>query len=184
MAFYDGEEDIERAELYRLFAGIFMKEPSDELILQVKEMFRMSFEDSPVNIGIDFVNIFLRPDGRLMPCESLYNYPLGDRPGLWGRAAEEVQEFYGAAGLVMGEEMSLMPDHISMEMLFMSYLIENGLSELQWRFLDEHLVKWIPEYCDEVRRHAGTVFYKEVANIVKEFILSEHDALGGEQNGT
>ena len=177
MTFYDGEEDIERAEIYRLFAGIFMKEPSEELMLQLKEMFLMKFEDSPEEIRMDFVNIFLSPDNRLIPCESLYNYSLGDRPRLWGRAAAEVQEFYGAAGLVMGEEMSLMPDHISMEMLFMSYLIENGLSELQWKFLDEHLVKWIPEYCDEVRRHAGTVFYKEVANVLKEFILSEHELM-------
>ncbi|HCZ11721.1 MAG TPA: hypothetical protein DHV16_05600 [Nitrospiraceae bacterium] len=184
MPFYDNEEDIERAELYRLFAGIFMKEPSDELILHAKDMFQMKFEEMPGEIRVDFMNVFLRPDGRFMPCESLYNYPLGDRPGLWGRAAEEVQALYGSTGLVMGEETGLMPDHISMEMLFMSYLIENGLHDLQWKFLDEHLVRWIPEYCDEVRRHAGTVFYKEVANVMKEFILSEYEALGGERNGT
>ncbi|MDI6727909.1 MAG: molecular chaperone TorD family protein [Thermodesulfovibrionales bacterium] len=173
MALYDNVEDIERAELYRLFAGLFIHEPTDEIIIQLKDMFQMKFADSPQEIRIDFASIFLGPDGRLMPYESFYNYPLGDRPRLWGKAAEEVQSFYISAGIVMDEEINLIPDHISAEMLFMSYLIENGILELQKRFLEEHLVKWIPEYCNELQKYASTGFYKEVANIIKEFILSE-----------
>lgn len=176
MAFYDNEEDIERAELYRLFASLFMNEPSDEMIIQVKEMFQMKSSESPPQIRMDFANIFLRPDLHMAPYESLYNYPLGDRPRLPGKAAEEVQLFYIAAGLIVDEEINIMPDHISAELIFMSYLIENGRSDLQMRFLDDHLAKWIPEYCDEVSRHAGTTFYKEIANILKEFILSEVEA--------
>jgi TorA maturation chaperone TorD len=64
-------------------------------------------------------------------------------------------------------------------MLFMSYLIENGISELQKRFLEEHLAKWIPEYCSELQKYAAAVFYKEVANIIKEFILSEQELMSG-----
>jgi TorA maturation chaperone TorD len=173
VALYDNVEDIERAELYRLFAGLFIHEPTDEIIIQLKDMFQMKFADSPQEIRIDFASIFLGPDGRLMPYESFYNYPLGDRPRLWGKAAEEVQSFYISAGIVMDEEINLIPDHISAEMLFMSYLIENGILELQKRFLEEHLVKWIPEYCNELQKYASTGFYKEVANIIKEFILSE-----------
>jgi len=111
--------------------------------------------------------------------ESLHNYPLGDRPRLWGKAAEEVQAFYISAGIVMDEEINLIPDHISAEMPFMSYLIKNGISELQKKFLEDHLVKWIPEYCNELQKYAGTVFYKEIANILKEFILSEHGLMSG-----
>jgi TorA maturation chaperone TorD len=55
----------------------------------------------------------------------------------------------------------------------MSYLIENGVLETQKKFLERHLVKWIPEYCDMIENHAGTIFYKEIANILKEFLLSE-----------
>ncbi len=177
MPFYDDEESIERVELYKLFASVFIGQPSDELIFQLKDMFQMKFADSPHEIRMDFARIFLGPNGRLMPYESLYNYPLGDRPRLWGRAAEEVQSFYISAGIVMDEEISLIPDHISAEMLFMSYLVENGISELQKKFLEEHLVKWIPEYCNELQKYAGTTFYKEVANILKEFILSEHELM-------
>jgi TorA maturation chaperone TorD len=179
VAFYDNVEDIERAELYRLFAGLFINEPSDEIVIQLKDIFQMKFADSPQEIRMDFARIFLGPDGRLIPCESLYNYPLGDRPRLWGKAAEEVQASYISAGVVMDEETGLIPDHISAEMLFMSYLIENGISELQKKFLEDHLVKWIPEYCSELQKYAGTGFYKEIANILKEFILSEHELMSG-----
>jgi TorA maturation chaperone TorD len=179
VAFYDNVEDIERAELYRLFAGLFIHEPTDEIVIQLKDMFQMKFADSPQEIRMDFARIFLGPDGRLMPYESLHNYPLGDRPRLWGKTAEEVQAFYISAGIVMDEEINLIPDHISAEMLFMSYLIENGISELQKRFLEEHLAKWIPEYCNELQKYASTVFYKEIANILKEFILSEHGLMSG-----
>ncbi len=79
----------------------------------------------------------------------------------------------------MDEEINLIPDHISAEMPFMSYLIKNGISELQKKFLEDHLVKWIPEYCNELQKYAGTVFYKEIANILKEFILSEHGLMSG-----
>lgn len=178
MAFYDNVEDTERAELYRLFAGLFINEPPDETVMQLKDIFKMKFADSAQEIRMDFARIFLGPDRRLMPYESLYNYPMRDRPRLWGRAAEEVQAFYRSAGIMMDEEINLIPDHISAELLFMSYLIENGIPELQKKFLEEHLARWIPEYCNELQKYAGTVFYKEVANILKEFILSEHELMG------
>lgn len=177
MTFYDDAEDIERAELYKLFAGLFMSAPSDELVIHAKEVLQLKSDESPQQIRMDFENIFLRHDLHIAPYESLYNYPLGDRPRLWGKAAEEVQTFYITTGIVMDEEINLMPDHISAEMLFMSYLIENGILELQKKFLEEHLVKWIPEYCNELQRHASTFFYKEIANILKEFILSEHELM-------
>ncbi len=177
MPFYYNVEDIERAELYRLFAGLFIDEPSDEMLMQLKEVFQMKFADSPQEIRIDFAHIFLSPGGHLLPYESFYNYPLGEKPGLWGKATEEVQLFYSSAGIMMDEDISLIPDHISAELFFMSYLVENGLSGLQQRFLEDHLSKWIPEYCGEVQKHAGTNFYKEIANILKEFILSEHELM-------
>jgi len=82
VAFYDNVEDIERAELYRLFAGLFIHEPTDETVIQLKDMFQMRFADSPQEIRMDFARIFLGLDGRLMPYESLHNYPLAGNRGI------------------------------------------------------------------------------------------------------
>ena len=45
MLHYDNEEDLERAELYTLFAGFFMKEPTVGMLMQVSEIFQMKFND-------------------------------------------------------------------------------------------------------------------------------------------
>jgi TorA maturation chaperone TorD len=172
MAIID-EEDIERAELYRLFASLFSREPSDELIYQFREMFQMTFNEPPQEIRMDFTALF--SGHRLLPNESLYNYPPHDIPRLWGRATEEVEAFYNSVGLTIDEEINLIPDHISAELLFMSYLIDNRLLNEQKSFMEKHLLQWIPQYCDELNRQASTGFFKEVALLLKEFILTDYE---------
>ncbi len=172
-------EEIERARLYRLFSSLFMKEPAEDVLVQLKEMFRMKFEDTPEEIAADFAGLFLSPEMHLSPHESLYNYSIDETPKLWGKATEEVQANYRAAGLMIDEEASLLPDHVGVELLFMSYLVENGLSEQQKPFMEEHLIRWVPDYCDEVEKHAQTTFYRETAALVKEFLISEHEQLIG-----
>jgi TorA maturation chaperone TorD len=169
-----GDEDTERAELYKLFSELLMAEPSEETVLQAKEIFQMKFDTPSDEIRKDFARIFLSPDLHPAPYESLYNFSVGEKPGLWGKATGEVSACYEAAGLTLDEETALIPDHLALELLFMHYLIQNGLGEKQKMFLKEHLL-WVNEYCEEVKKHAATAFYKEVAKILKEFILSEQN---------
>lgn len=57
----NNDYDMERSEIYRLFANLFMTDPSDEIITQMKDIFQMDFNDSMSDIIIDFTNIFLGP---------------------------------------------------------------------------------------------------------------------------
>jgi anaerobic sulfite reductase subunit A len=168
------DEDAERAELYRLFSDLFMREPTEETLLRAKELFQMKLAASPDELQRDFARIFLSQDLHPSPYESLYNFSVGEKPRLWGKATEEVNAFYEASGLFLDEETNPVPDHLALELLFMNYLIQNGLVEQQGMFLKEHLF-WVPEYCDEVQKHAATPFYREVAKILKEFMLSEQE---------
>lgn len=173
MEIYENE-DAERAELYKLFSDLFMSEPSEETLLQARETFQMKFDTPPDEIRKDFARIFLSPDLHPSPYESLYNFSVGEKPGLWGKATGDVNAFYEAAGLTLDEETTVIPDHLALELLFMHYLIQNRLVEKQKIFLKEHLL-WVNEYCEEVQKHAATPFYKEVGKILKEFILSEQE---------
>jgi TorA maturation chaperone TorD len=178
MEFY-GNEEIDRAELYKLLSALFVEEPQEEVILRIKEMLRMEFDDTLQEIRTDFVGLFMRPDLHLSPHESLHSYPLGETPGLWGRATYEVQESYRSAGLMIDEESEIIPDHLGAELLFMSYLIGNDLAAQQRKFMDDHLFRWVPEFCDEIEKHAATTFYREVAILLKEFVVSDHAELSG-----
>lgn len=171
------EDNELRANTYRLLAGLFLKEPDEDVLATMKEDLEMTFDDSPEDIALDFMHIFSGPGEHLSPYESLYNYPIGSKPALWGKAAEDAQSFYQAAGLVLDEEANMLPDHISAELLFMSYLAEKKDPELQKRFLDEHVMKWVPQFCDKVTDFAYTTFYKELAWLTKDFIEAEYKEL-------
>jgi len=177
MEFYEDEE-FERAKLYKLFSPLFMQEPTDEILVQVRDIFETKFNDTSDEIRMDFVYLFSDAAGHLPPYESLYNYAIWDGAKLWGKATEEVQKSYSRAGLVLDEEIELIPDHLSVELLFMSYLIERGLREHQKNFLQEHLSLWIPGYCDDIREHAQTAFYQSVAALLKEDILIDCEEFG------
>lgn len=171
------ENDRERAELYRFFAVCFMMLPTDEVLMQFRDMFRVRFSETQAEIGMDFAHIFIGPWKHLPPYESVYSFSPGDIPGSWSRIAREVQAFYRSTGLVLHQQADLSPDHLSAELLFMSYLTENDLMEYQRIFFERHLFRWVPDYCDLVYGHAFTSFYKEVANLLKKFILFEYEEL-------
>ena len=78
-------------------------------------------------------------------------------------------------GLTIDEEISLIPDHISAELFFMSYLIENRFLKEQKYFMEKHLLQWIPAYCEELNKQASTTFFKEVSMLLKEFIITDYE---------
>lgn len=178
MEFFYDDDELERANFYRLFSSLFIRDPADQTLIEIEDIFGLKFHDTANEIRADFTHLFSEPAGHLPPYESLYNYPLWDKPRLWGKATEEVQRFYQLSGIVIDEETDLIPDHISAELLFMSYLIDNGYIEHQKRFLQNHLFAWIPLYCDEVKRQAQTSFYKQIASLLREFIVIECEEFG------
>jgi TorA maturation chaperone TorD len=173
------EDDApDRTYFYKLFSPLFLRVPDDETLEGIKEIFEIKFGDSSDEIQIDFSNLFSDTGGRLPPYESLYNYPLSDKPRLEGTATQEVAALYEATGITIDEDIRLVPDHLSVELFFMSYLIENDLIEEQKFFLENHLLVWVPDYCDEIKRIARTSFYKRIAELLTEFILDECEEFG------
>ena len=98
--------------------------------------------------------------------------------GVREKITESVTGAYYGAGLTFEEEYELVPDHISLEFLFMSYLIDINNRELQGKFLEEHIANWVPYFCDEVSKQAKTLFYREIAGITKDFIELEYKVIG------
>ena len=156
MPTFQNDNEIERADLYKLVATLFLQAPTDDVLVELGGIGGIKIEESAHVIGHDFHDLFVH---NTVPFyESFYNYPLGEAPKILGRATLEVRRFYESAGLTMEEELQIVPDHISAELLFMSYLAENERIDEQRTFIEEHLIKWVPVFCDEVWEHAKTVF--------------------------
>lgn len=78
-------------------------------------------------------------------------------------------------------------DHVSFELDYMAVLCRRTARELerddadavlaylakQQEFLERHVLRWIPNLCDDVIRRARTSFYRDLAEMTKAFIGEE-----------
>jgi len=164
-------ERYERAELYRLFSGLFLHEPSDEFIFHMKEIFLLTFDDPIEHIRRDFNNLFVY-NRELLPLESIQRKEIFS-----DYLVKDIERFYHRAGIMLDDEISLPPDHLSTELIFLSYLIETELNDTFKRFFEEHIMSWVPEYCAKIKEHSRTGFYKESIAVLEEFLETESEAL-------
>lgn len=164
------ESNSERAESYRILADLFFEPPDAETLRSIKEDLELDSKESEHDILADFDDLFVYPGGKLPPLESLH--------AEGKNITESVTRAYYSAGLTFEEEYELVPDHISLEFLFMSYLIDINNRELQGKFLEEHIANWVPYYCDAVSKQANTLFYREIAGIARDFVELEHEVVG------
>lgn len=169
----------ELAQTYKVLAHLFTTLPNEELIEQMQKELELDIKEPLDAIIEDYTRLFYGPSDTIPPIESLYHYK--DAPSMWNQTTESVSDFYHFCGLDLDEEQTeLPPDHIAIEFLFISYLIENDMVDELRAFFDEHIMKWIPQYCDVMQEKAQTEFYKEIAAITKEIILSDYEEMAGE----
>lgn len=169
---YLEESDSDRSDAYRLLSDLYFKPPSADDLESIREDLELSATDSDYEIRKDFDLLFPYPGGKLPPLESLYTIP--PDPFLLGA----ILGVYADAGLTIDEDFRAFPDHISLEFLFMSYMIDTKKTELQVSFLEEHLMNWVPYYCEAVIKAAGTAFYREIAGITMSFLSGEYENIG------
>jgi TorA maturation chaperone TorD len=163
-------EDTDRAEAYKMLADIFFEPPEGESLAAIKEDFSLDSEDGEEEIRNDFAGLLAYPGGKMPPLESLFS-------AIGNTAVGEVIGLYLEAGLTIEEDFQPMPDHISLEFLFMSYLIETEKPELQREFFEGHIMTWVPDYCGKLKSGAKTLFYREIAQIVVDFLNGEHEEM-------
>jgi TorA maturation chaperone TorD len=164
-------EKADRSEAYRILSDLFMKAPDAGTLEEIREELGLTAEEDAGEVLAEYSSLLAYPGGIFPPVESLFPGGSGwDAPGA-------VLEYYARAGLTLAEELQLPPDHLSLELLFVSYLIDSDKPDLLERFLEEHIMNWVPYYCDELAKQASTVFYRGVAKITKEFLEIEYEGL-------
>jgi TorA maturation chaperone TorD len=153
------------------------------------EIFSVSMEKSiqtysEEELSVEYARLFLGPfETKAPPYGSLYLD--GDRK-VMGDSTLEVIRFYEAAGLSRNKDCMDLPDHIAVELEFMSYLIYKEAEALeksdfvtaldmikkQERFLDQFLGRWIIEFCDKIKASTDNGFYLALADCASLFVTS------------
>lgn len=164
------DDPAERSDAYRLLADLFSKHPQDDDLEVIKRDLELGSGENAAEILDEFNSLLRYPGGKLAPIESLYSEAVDVD------IVTSVSGFYASAGLMIEEEFEAPPDHLSLELLFISYLVDTEDLTMMENFLDEHIMNWVPYYCKELKRQAQTVFYGEIADITRNFLESEYNS--------
>lgn len=155
------------------------------------------FQENPPDqlaedLAIEYTRLFIGPGPRISPHESLHLVAAdASENALWGRETVQVKRFVEAAGLNYDEGFSGLPDHISAEFELMQKLAEResqawsegeenaagSCQNAQKQFFTEHLIKWIPVFCDKVMENTELTFFHQMAAVTKDFMELERENL-------
>ena len=202
----DVETATARSNLYGLLASVYWAEPTLALLKEIKSpAFKkalkeagagldMDFGDQPDDdqleaLAIEYARLFIGPGGHIAPYAAIYLG--GEGASLWGPETAWVKGFIENAGFDYKPDYHDLPDHIAVELEFMQEIIarearalEKGdaaeagdLQRIEEEFLTRHLVKWVPEFCRKIEGEAELPFYKKIAILTRDFLVSEIDEL-------
>ncbi|ASA24559.1 TorD/DmsD family molecular chaperone [Paenibacillus donghaensis] len=102
-----------------------------------------------------------------------------------GRAEEfcnVIADVYASAGIVFKKCSGEADDHIAMELEFMAVMHERmlynsfsvrsamELLEIQERFLEDHLLRWTPIFCERLNAATGSPLYLGLSHMLEEFL--------------
>lgn len=147
-----------------------------ELRLRDKVLEMINLLESNPGLTDDYSRIF--ESGNVSPYESDYIYDVRSPSKLYLKA--DVSGFYRALGMRSGGEM---PDHISVELEFVSFTLlkeaysllksdgKSGLvRDLRRKFLDEHLSRWLGKLDGRLRSHTDNKLYIDLVGLTIESI--------------
>ena len=180
------------AERLRQIKGPDIKEVLSEMGIQY-EIFSKKDQDQLLeDLAVEYARLFLGPDKHISPHEAVHHQrDDGDWGAHWGGSTVDVKKFIETTGLEYKQEYSGMPDHISVELDFMKEAAgreAQAIEEKDWegalycqkmekKFICDHLIKWIPAFCDKIISQAEISFYGDLADVTKDFITLESEEI-------
>ena len=175
----------ETKEMEEKFGNIITGSDSYSQLMEYKNKAEKDKEDEELKYRVEFAHLFLLPEG-VRPYESVYR---GKKKLLMDKPWEEVKNFYRKVGVVKDKEEHHPEDHISVELGFMSFISHltaesleeerdvSPLVKLQIEFLQEHLLKWLPQLKDNILENKYADIYRPLVKLVEEFLQTDIDNL-------
>lgn len=104
-----------------------------------------------------------------------------------------VSDFYRSYGWKSTFSDSMPDDHIGIELLFLTLMIEKYLElddeachiemrkEIQ-RFIDNHLMSWVPDWNKSIQEHSSTLSYKGIGTLIQACIEDLYVIMEGKEH--
>ncbi|UCF91964.1 MAG: molecular chaperone TorD family protein [Desulfobacterales bacterium] len=153
----------------------------------LKSALENKFDPDPLKV--EYAKLFVGPFSiAAPPYGSVY---LESPRQLMGDTTQDALRRYRAAGLEIARDFKDAPDHITVELEFMSFLIFKAIEassnsnaeekvhylETQKSFFENHLGAWVLEFVDAVVKSAETAFYQNLAKTTAAFLKKDGKAI-------
>jgi TorA maturation chaperone TorD len=140
---------------------------------------------SDEQLKVAYAKLFVGPFAlAAAPYGSVY---LDEGARVMGDSTMAVVKWYEQEGLVRSDDCKDLPDHIAIELEFVSYLICKEIGELensdpdaakayankQQSFSNELLCPWVPEFCEKIKQGTDNAFYTALAECASTVIGQE-----------
>lgn len=194
-----------KADVFRLLA-VFFYEPEKDLYIEEQVIENLAGavtehfpEVAPVaqalmtalhtsdqkDLLLDYARLFLGPFEPLAyPYGSIY---LDGQKQVMGDSTLAAKEYYARHGVELDESLTVLPDHIAIELEFLYLLCfreEQALEaedhpahantvDARRNFSDQHLGRWISAFASRVKQHADTDFYRLLAALCEHCVLTQ-----------
>ncbi len=146
--------------------------------------YQMPEEELVETLGLEFVRLFVGPGSHISAHESVFAESDSGIGGLWGATTVKVKNFIETAGLDYRPEFSGVPDHVSVELEFMQKLAEAEADKwrlqnqdgaqfcqiVQCKFIEQHLLNWVPQFCDAVLEKAEIPLYRVMSTLMRNYL--------------
>lgn len=196
-----------RSKLYGFLAMIFHREVTAETLATMRKPdFQTALaaasafiaEEPPgsdddrllEDLAVDYTKLFVGPGKHVSPHASVH---LGGENGeLWGVSTTAVKNYIESLGFEFEPDYRGLPDHVSIELELMERLTRAEAGawrsgdgeavvhclEVQQTFLEQHLLMWLPGFCEKIVTMASLAFYREMAELTSAFVGWEREEVG------
>ena len=169
------EEYIEsQGEEKDILKGFIEKERSENLLEELKDEYGRLFSGLSQD-SISLVESSYKPWTEDPHCPLPF---ASERGLLMGDSALHLLEVYNQCGLEASEEFKGCPDHMAMELEFLSYLYRWATDVEIKLFIEDHL-NWIPFLKEELNRRDPHPFYVSALEVLALFVNREGERLEG-----
>ncbi len=153
-----------------------------EALRQVQSALDMSLSEATLErLNVEMTRLMEGPG--LTPAVPYASYYL-NRQQLMGPAAQATRRFYLSWGVVP-EQGTIPPDHIALQLGFLSFLAEQTLKEekredalrASFIFLRDHLLPWLPQFCAALESNAREPFFGALSRFTRQVVMIDEEWL-------
>lgn len=182
--FYQPQKALfEKENLLSNLTG-FLQETCPEAAAFSSLMEESFLQSSDKDLEVEYARLFVGPFELIAPpYGSIY---LDGNRRVMGDSTMEVIKTYQAEGLSRSEDFKDLPDHIAVELEFMSFLIYKEIEALekfgldaakeyvnkQEVFLNSLLLPWASQFCKKIEEGTDNGFYKALAGCLSAFLTT------------